>query len=355
MSDQFESGFFGGRLPAWHGQGNVITEDVIKGKRAIKVAGLDWLVKKIPMFGVYEGTDGELEIDFTQMGGGIVREDTLAPLGLVGPDFEPFQNHQLFEFAEAIQDSGEAMFHTAGSLKGGRVVWCLARLVEGVKVAGDDVAPFLLVTNAHDGSRALTALMTPVRVVCANTLNLALMGAVRAWSVRHTSGIHEKAREARHALELSFTYLEQMEKAGDALAKAKMTKGESSAFFEALLPMPPEVLARYARGEEGGRAATNVEEARNAVRTILTTADDLDGLRDRKWGHINAVAEYVDHGQKQRSIYLDNGEVDEAAMGERRFVRTAWDNELKQRSLKILAPDFAAARGENLEILGAAR
>jgi phage/plasmid-like protein (TIGR03299 family) len=348
MPAEFESGFFGGREPAWHGLGTVIDEDVVTGKRALKLSGLDWLVRKIPLLGIYEhdGQDTEIEIPSHC---GIQREDTLDVLGVVTSGYEPFQNHQLFELVDAIQDSGEAKFHTAGSLRGGRYTWALARLVEGVEIAGDRIDPFLLMTNAHDGTRALTAVMTPVRVVCTNTLNAALAGALRSWSVRHTSGIHERAREAREALGLAFTYMEQFESVGNELTKRKMSRRDFSIFLEQLVPYKPGT-------EADSRAAKNVDEARDTIQAILAQADDLANVRDRWWGGWNAVAEYVDHVKPQRTVYGSDGEtVDERTMRERRFTRVVLESDLKQQALRIIDPKLASTAGDNLAIAAGMR
>jgi phage/plasmid-like protein (TIGR03299 family) len=352
---EFDSGFYGGRQPAWHGLGNVISDDVVTAQQALTLGGLDWTVEKIPLVGLLTLPTGEeVEIDVPSHMA-TVRLDRVeqGPLGVVGNDAYVLQNEELLDFCELLQDTDEAIFHTAGSLRGGRIVWALCRLSKGVKIAGmedEAIDPFLAMVNAHDGSRALTGVVTPVRVVCMNTVNLAISRAVRAWKVRHTPGMKFKLNDAREALGIAFTYMAQFEETGNQLVRAKMTKADFAQFLENLIPYTPEMAASVGVGNPS-RAARNVDEARQMVQTLYETSPNLENIRRTKWAAVNAVAEYVDFAKPERNMFKADGvTLDSRGMEERRFVKIAIDNQLKQRALRLLEPKLAHGKGDNLEM-----
>ena len=172
MPADFESGFFGNGERAWHGLGTVIPDDVVTADRALDLAGLDWDVVPQPL---YHGalTDPALHIPIASHVANVRTTDGRV-LGVVGDQYRIVQNRDAFAFVDDLLDTGGAKFHTAGALSGGRIVWILARLPEGIMIAGENIDPFILFTHAHDGTRAITVAATPIRVVCRNTLNIAL-------------------------------------------------------------------------------------------------------------------------------------------------------------------------------------
>lgn len=354
MSHEVETAAYA-REPAWHRLGNVFAKDAVKADEMKQLAGLDWLVEKIPLFGVYANGGPELEITVPSHMA-VIRTDRIeqGPLGVVGHQHQLLQNHELLEFCELLQDTDEATLVTAGSLRKGRVVWVTAKIAVTVQIAGmedEKIEPFIMLTNAHDGSRSLTAVTTPVRTVCMNTLNLAISKAVRAWSVRHTPGMMWKLNDAREALGITFTYYQELEKAGNQLVRTKLTKRDWKAFLEKLVPYDPDMVQSIELGEPS-RAAKNVDVARATIDSLYRTSPNLDNIRGTKWAAVNAVAEYVDYFRPVRSIFKDDGvNLDERQMDERRFVRVTIDNTMKQRALRLLEPKLAHGRGDNLEVL----
>jgi hypothetical protein len=122
-------------------------------------------------------------------------------------------------------------FETAGSLHGGRRVWVLATLPDHVEVGGDDVRPYVLLMNSHDGSAAVVAATTPVRVVCQNTLNWGLRSAQQKFSIRHTEAVTQRVHEARRVLDLSIDYYAQFKRFGDQLASERCTERQLRAIL----------------------------------------------------------------------------------------------------------------------------
>jgi len=304
---QFETGFFGDGQNAWHGLGTVIPEDVVTAEQALELAGLDWEVERVPLFTVAMSETGvgyqQLDSHFAN-----VRSTDRSVLGVVGKGYKLVQNREGFAFLNDLVDDSGAKFHTAGSLSNGKRVWILARLPENLKVTGweEEVAPFLLFTNTHDGSGSLTMAATPIRVVCRNTVDLAIKGSQHVWRMRHSSGITGRVNDAREALGLAFTYYEAFEQEAARLAT---TKVKFDSFLENLVPFKPNM-------EPDSRAARNIEETRSAIRAIYAQSDNLQNLQGTAWGAYNAVAEYADH---DRPIRGENN------LAERKWSRAMFD------------------------------
>jgi len=179
MSHDFESGFFVVQ-PPWHGLGTVLEDPPETASQAIRAAGLDWEVQKEPMEAVVavNGSYRAVAVPDNyamvrrKVENGVTRLDTL---GVVGQQYKPIQNIDAFRFFDRVIETGLVTYDTAGSLKGGRIVWALARLKNTMRIIGDDlVDKYLLLTNSHNGSSPVTIAFTPVRVVCQNTLAMAL-------------------------------------------------------------------------------------------------------------------------------------------------------------------------------------
>ena len=185
---------FSVRARPWHGLGAVLERPPASVAEAIEASGLVWNVAKQPIAlavpgGVQPG--GPIEGFYAT-----VREDTQETLGIVGERYRVVQNHEAFSFIDQLLGSA-FHFETAGSLHGGRRVWVMATLPEHVQVGGDAVRPYVLLMNSHDGSTALVAATTPVRVVCQNTLNWGLRKAVQRFAIRRTEAAKQRRRNMR--------------------------------------------------------------------------------------------------------------------------------------------------------------
>lgn len=176
--------------PAWHKLGRVI-EKATTSSEAIRLAGLDWKVEQWPLNATDPSTWRSVKVSEHVAN---VRQDTRAVLGVVGRNYKPFQNIDAFDFLDSIVGDRLAIYETAGSLRGGRKIWMLVRVPREYRAGRDDlIKPFLLLVNSHDGSTTLRMLATTIRVVCQNTLNLALQEAgSEGLSIRHHSGLDER-------------------------------------------------------------------------------------------------------------------------------------------------------------------
>lgn len=198
-----DSMFSVGETP-WHGLGNVLAGDIrLQPGQALRESGLDWEVDTRPLFNESGRRSTHREI---------YRKDTNEVFGVVGPKYTQFQNEAMFDWFRPWVESGEAYFHTAGSLHGGHKVWALCKINRDNIVVGgkDEIAKFILLSNSHDGKTAIRAGFTPIRVVCANTLSMAHSksnAANKLIRVRHTQKAEitlEKIRETMDLVDAEF-------------------------------------------------------------------------------------------------------------------------------------------------------
>ncbi len=264
--------------PPWHRLGVTVAE-AQTSEEAIKLAGLNWGVEQWPLVARREGVECAVTGRVAN-----VRNDTGAVLGVVGNDYRVYQNADGFSFMDSIVGDRLAVYETAGAIRGGRIVWMLARLPRTVWASDDDpIHPYLLLCNSHDGSRALRLIPSSVRVVCSNTLHLAIGRAAASEGLtnRHKQSLAGRVQEARDKLGLVNQRVEEFATQVRAMARRSMTGAELGAYFAGL-------VAERAEGEQMkllGRFAANFEDATNT----------LPGIKGSLWAALNAATEWADH------------------------------------------------------------
>ncbi len=282
----------------WHGLGTKL-DAVATSAQAIEAAKLDWKVGKHPLVTTVQGEFLTVPDKFA-----IVREDNKTVLGVVGHVYTPLQNKSAFSFFDAIVGEKAAMYHTAGALGDGERVWILAKLPGYIRTTGEDVTEkFLLLSNSHDGTGAVTVMFTPIRVVCQNTLNVALSGNDNRAKLRHTMTLGNRIEDVRKTLGIlnnRFTMFEELSK---AMASMPLTYHGFKAFVKdaGLLPNVKEL--RPGILEMSTRAENIMEELSRLFER--GKGNDLPGVKGTLWAGFNAVTEYVDHF---RSTKGDEGE-----------------------------------------------
>jgi phage/plasmid-like protein (TIGR03299 family) len=305
--------FFGGNVPAWHGLGTVIPEDVVTTEEALVLAGLDFEVVKVPARIILpSGAIVEPDRKYHTV------RDPNGPrekfLGDVGEKYRVFNNQQAFAFGDAMVDNHGAKWHTAGSLHDGRKAWMLMKLPQDVLIGGEQteaVQPFICFQNSHDGSSAVTMFTTFVRVVCQNTLTWALSGTTRKFSIRHTGNFDDPAAmasyvaQAQEKLGVVFDLLAQMEREGAAM----MQQGLSDDGFDAMLT---HILPGARESYKSERAEKTAESIRNRKRDLLfdyfRDSPNLANVRGTKWGALQAVIEVNDHRHAERDFGVNSRE-----------------------------------------------
>lgn len=299
---------FSVREKPWHGLGTVVAEAPASAD-ALELAGLDWRVEQMPIYTPHGKVEGYRAN---------VRDTDGQVLGVVTDRYKVIQNTEAFAFTDELLDSG-VRYETAGSLQGGRKVWLLARLPREFIIAGERISPYLVFSNTHDGSGAVRVAVTPIRVCCNNTLNLALSTATRSFSMVHTGDVKGKVAEARQTLFMADTYMENLGREFERLRRQKMTEQQVQEYIALLLPI-----------EEGASdiTAKNVKKLRNDMAARYFDAPDLKGLGNNAYRFINAVSDFATHAEPIRKTknYQEN-----------LFMRTCEGNPVIDRAYQLVA------------------
>jgi len=302
MAANVETMFYVGETP-WHGQGIEI-KNAPTSEDAIKLAGLDWDVIPKP---IYDEFGRELKGYKVNQ-----RSTDNANLGIVTDRYRVVQNKEAFAFTDALLGEG-VTYETAGSLASGKRVWMLARM-ENTTIAEENIDPYLVFTNSHDGTGAIRVAITPVRVVCQNTLNLALRDADRHWSCVHKGDIQSKLEEARYTLSSATHYMEALEEEFGELKLKKVTEKQVRDMTEKLLQIEFDNL--YKKAIKTGKivdfkqqnAEAKITRKRNDILNIYFDKPDLRGTEQTAFRFVNAVSDYCTHtnDHKQTKNYREN-------------------------------------------------
>lgn len=307
MAHEVEN-MFSTRETPWHGLGTVV-EEALSSEDALVMGGLDWKVVQKQL----------MTNDFRKINGykANVRETDQQLLGIVSDRYQVVQNKDAFSFVDSLLGEG-VKFETAGSLKQGRSVWMLAKLPQTYQFGDDEISPYLVFSNTHDGSTAIKIAMTPIRVVCSNTLNLALNTSKRTWSTIHTGNMEEKLEEAHKTLFMAHQYMTKLEREMDKLMNIKLSDKEVFDYIDLLIPKKdyPTKLQM-----------DNLSRLKDNLRACYFNAPDLINVPKSAYRFINAVSDFATHSQPLRltSNYKDN-----------LFARTIDGNPLIDRAYDII-------------------
>jgi phage/plasmid-like protein (TIGR03299 family) len=290
------------REKAWHGLG-IVVENAPTPREGLQIAGLDWDVEQWPI----TATKGGVRIAIDDRVAN-VRTDISTTLGIVGAGYQPIQNRELADFCEALAEQGDVVkIESAGSIRNGAKVWFLLK-GESFSVRGaDEIKPYILVSNGHDGGTALRCTPTTVRVVCSNTLHMvipqydgrAMRGPKAAcFSTTHTKNVKERIEAAKCALGLYGRSLERTRELINEAAVKEMTVDQVRKFF----------LASYVRdfGAINDNPTTAGERRRLDNANAVMSSLDLGFANGRSlcgntaWNAFNAYTDWIQHGQQIR-------------------------------------------------------
>ncbi len=288
MAANVETMFYVREKP-WHGLG-VRVQDAPTSEDALRLAGLDWGVTQKNII----TADGDKINGFKAN----VRDSDNSVLGVVTDRYRVVQNTEAFSFTDALLGEG-VRYETAGSLQNGRRIWILARLPQQYIINGEEVTPYLVFMNAHDGSGSIKVAMTPVRVVCQNTLNLALATAKRSWSCNHTGDINSKLDEAGNTLLYAGKYMAELGKSFSQLNQVRLTDNRVEELIGTLLPLPEEASQQQRR---------NTQKLREDMKRRYFDAPDLRHVGKNGYRFINAVSDFATHAEplRERSNYRES-------------------------------------------------
>lgn len=290
MSANVESAFSANGIPMWHGIGDII-EEAPTSHDAIVAAGLDWKVNTVPVM-IDAGKGSEIVPNYWAN----VRETDNSVLGVVSDRYKIVQNADAFAFTDNLikNDFGvEVKYETAGSLNNGKRVWMLAKLPMQT-ILGDEFVPYIVFVNNHDGKGSVRVAMTPTRVVCQNTLTLALDMAKRSWSTTHAGDLQGKLEEAQDTLQMAQAYMEGLEARGEELQQMKISDELYNDLLDELYPINP-----FAKGTKKN---ANNAAMRKTVTDLYNTRYDLKKFRGTAWGIYQAFADSESHLQPKRQV-----------------------------------------------------
>ena len=304
--------FYTGQVP-WHQLGRRLDKPATAAE-AMEAANLDYTVVKKPLKAIIHNRHfADVPNAFAT-----VRTDTNVVLGIVGSRYEAVQNRDAFSFFDPLvgSDRSEAIYHTAGVLGRGEKIWLLAKLPDYIKVGkkNDPVEKYVLLYNSHDGSSHIRVKMTPVRVVCSNTLTAALQGSDAEVRIKHTQSAQDRLQEASKVLELTNQLYKELDYIFNRMSLRKVTSQQLVDYVKALVPDNPE--------------AENNTRTENIRNHILYLHDDIPEAKMHKgtlFGALNAISEYTDHNSDQKDP--------------NKQLRSIWFNGsgemLKQRAFKL--------------------
>jgi len=281
MAHAVESMMFSGETP-WHGLGTRVPADVTSDQ-VDELAGLDWKV----------------DMKLIQVAGGhtvpgyraVVRSSDSKVLGVVSELYQPIQNETVRQVCDAIVGKGGAYYHTAGSLNGGEDVWYLLKLPTVLRLGNDITEDFLLATSNHAAKRKLRVLPTKIRVVCQNTLNLALGKAgADGISISHFGDAEGRLSEATRVLQAAATYSKDFNTIAERLYAYQYKPAQLAQLTAALFPAKPAADDDSDEPEVHWLTSRNREK----VEELFVTGKGHDKIKGTAWAALNAVAEYSD-------------------------------------------------------------
>jgi phage/plasmid-like protein (TIGR03299 family) len=299
--------FYCGDVP-WHGEGEKFNA-ALTIQQALDKGGLNWEVGEVNLH------TAESPPSPVQQRKALVRldrppGDKERVLGVVHQGYEALQNRDGANLFDAIFGKGQPVYHTGGYLGSGERVWLLAQIDKTIEVAaGDLVEPYALYSNSHGGQQAVAICLTTIRVVCQNTLNLALRDQKVAPQLRraHKGTAQQHAAAAEAFWKSVLQQCDTVKRTFQALAKTKCSDTEFDQFAKTLFPLPPMPQGGFKSAAEAARYARRRDEVHKQRQMVKEHRDNgkgaaLASARGTLWGALNAVTEFVDHNSLKGSI-----------------------------------------------------
>ena len=291
------------REPAWHGLGTVFTEEKTTSEM-LEAANLNGWNVRLEELEIPSTLTSDKNYQYVVRTNPTDKTQTDV-LGIVGERYVPLQNEELFAFGDNILDGG-GRWETAGAIRGGRVVFGSLALERETVLdpsgVADKVKTYLLINTSHDGSIAIQASITPVRVVCANTLNLALNrtkkrdGVKQSFKIRHTQTAQGRVQIARETLGLANVYMDEFDK----MAKLMIEKEITAQQFNDI------ILAAYPKPLKDTKGAITKWEKKVDLINDIYTGEFNHMIAGNAWGAFNALTERLDWHRSARTANNEN-------------------------------------------------
>ncbi|HEY4281781.1 MAG TPA: DUF932 domain-containing protein [Chthoniobacterales bacterium] len=286
----------------WHGLGQQLSKPPTAAE-AIKAAKLHWRVGKKPMYAMSGGIWYEIPDRYA-----VVREDLWGSeecpiFATVSESYVPLQNEEAFAFFDGLIDRKVATYETAGALGEGERVWVMAKLKDNISIAGkEEVERYILLANGHNAATAVRIILTPVRVVCQNTLSWALEKAKTEFRVHHGPDMHRKLEAAGDQLNALLSQYEILAERFGEMVKHPMVKGGLQKYLDLVFPLP----------SQGNRSKRNYDtliaeigRRKNACAELFESGrgNTEPGIQGSLWAAYNGVTDWTDHRMRFQSPY----------------------------------------------------
>ena len=307
MPANVETMFYVREAP-WHGLG-VRVESALNSEDALVMSGLNWNVLQKPIM----TTSGTPVPGYKAN----IRDTDNRVLGVVTDRYRVVQNSEAFAFTDALLGEG-VRYETAGSLQDGKKIWILAKLPDKYIIEGDQIDPYLVFSSSHDGSGSIKVAMTPIRVVCQNTLNLAMSTAKRCWSTIHIGDLAAKMDEAHNTLLLAEKYMGRLGMEFSRLSKIKLSDQKVLEYIDLLLPIDEQPTDIHRK---------NITRIREDMKARYFDAPDLRHVGKNAYRFVNAVSDFATHAKPLRNT---------ANYQENMFAKTIEGNPLIDRAYELV-------------------
>ena len=337
MSHEIETMAWTGEKP-WHGLGVEVAPDLTPVEM-MKAADLDWKVSKRPSYTINEpeyragmNASNMIAVDGSYH---LMRDTDNYHLSVCGDDYVPIQNEKVFEFFKKFTDAGHMTMDTAGSLKNGREIWGLAKIAQDFKLpGGDEVKGYLLINQPHIAGKAMTIKFTPIRVVCNNTLTIALDQGGAAFRMPHIRDFSADVQQAaEEALGLSKARQDEFQEKAEFLSSKQFT-GETVMNYVAEVYQPQLLIDKAkAHADEDfiiqDKFSKMAGMAFNAI--DLSPGATMKSAKGTWWGALNGITFVEDHHRK--------------GSAEGNALHSAWFGDASKRKAKALdkALEYAKA------------
>lgn len=307
-----KSSFFSVKEKAWHGLGQIV-DQCPTSSEAIQHAGLNYQVQKAGLSAVNLSSQNAVENVPIPNYYATMRTDNGAVLGIVGKDYQIVQNRDAFTFFDSIVGGDGIMYETAGALGKGERIFITAKLPGYIEVGNNDlIEKYLFLTTSHDGSGSITAAFTPVRIVCANTLNAALKNMTNVVKIRHTSNATERLRTAHKVMGITSRFSDEVGQTFNQWAKKPITDPQLRRLIEIAMAPNKEVLENLKDGKVNALSTQfiNIVEdvyeyaLSNPTQQMSTTMGTVFGAYNAVTGYFQNVRKFQDDEAKLKSIIL---------------------------------------------------
>lgn len=318
--DKNTHSFVSAKVPAWHGLGTILP-DKFTSEEAIHYANLDFEVSLAPVFAKFSSDPADPRRG-TQMDNyyATYRTDNRHPFAIVGKKYEVIQNKEAFKFFDSIVGEGKAIYETAGALGEGELIFLTAKFPDYIVLPGEDITEkYLLLCMSHDATKPITAMFTPTRVVCANTLAMALSGNQHKIVIKHTMTAHDRLETAAKTLGLVNKLSMEMTQVLTSLTKIKITDSKLDDYIENVFLSNAELKLLAEKGGDYKDAKISTQKIKTMDyvhdyyetgigQNTLSTKGTLFGAYSAVTGYMFNVKEYRTSESRFKNLILEGSD-----------------------------------------------